>query len=103
MTADLRAMARAVLLAFADLGIYLSSDRERLIRKARVLDVADPGEMAEFLDICIDAELISPDEAHRLQLNAAQARQLATSLDGHTPVPDEQADDWVRALGPSTV
>ncbi|HET9050138.1 MAG TPA: hypothetical protein VFO60_00450, partial [Candidatus Dormibacteraeota bacterium] len=99
----LRAMARAVLLAFADLGIYLSSDRERLIRKARALDIADPGEMAEFLDLCIDAELMSPDEAERLQLDPAQARTLAHSLDGHTPVPDEQADDWVRRLGPSTI
>src|ERR1700716_1916208 len=39
VTNDLGKMARAVLLAFADLGIYLSSDRERLLRKARALDV----------------------------------------------------------------
>jgi hypothetical protein len=98
VTTDLRKMARAVLLAFADLGIYLSSDRERLIRKARALDVADPEEMAEFLDLCIDAELMSPDEVERLRLNPHEARVLAHSLDGHTPVPDEQADDWARTL-----
>ena len=103
MTADLRRMARSVLLAFADLGIYLSSDRERLIRKARALDVADPEEMAEFLDLCIDAELLSPDEVERLHLNPHEARRLAHSLDGHTPVPDEQADAWVQTLGSPAV
>lgn len=103
MTTDLRAMARAVLLAFADLGIYLPSERERVIRKARAVDPARPEEMAEFLDACVDADLLTPDEAHRLQLNPGQARRLAHSLDGHTPVPDEQADEWARALGSPAV
>ncbi len=103
MTADLRCLARAVLLAFADLGIYLPSERDRLIRKARVLDPARPAEVAEFLDACVDADLLSPDEAQRLQLNPDEARRLATSLDGHTRVPDEQADEWARALGAPAV
>jgi hypothetical protein len=103
VTNDLGKMARAVLLAFADLGIYLSSDRERLLRKARALDVADREELAEFLDLCIDAELVSPDDVERLSLNPHEAKTLAHSLDGHTPVPDEQADAWVRTLGSPAV
>ena len=99
MSQDLQRLARSVLLAFADLGIYLPSERERLIRKSRRLDQSDTAEVADFVEMCIDADLISPDEADRLRLNPQEARRLAHSLDGHTPVPDEQADAWAQTLG----
>lgn len=99
LTADLRNMARAVLLAFADLGIYLPSNRERVILKSRGLDPMDPAELAEFIDLCIGAELITRADAGRLRLNPAEAKRLAHSLDGHTPVPDDQASDWADQLG----
>jgi len=92
------ALARAVLLAFADLGIYLPSHRERLIAKIRGLDPLDPAELEEFLDLCIAADLVAPAEAGRLRLHPDEAKRLAHSLDGHTPVPDEQAVAWERAL-----
>ena len=98
MSQDLAKLARSILLAFADLGIYLPSERDRLVGKSRRLNAADPSEVAEFVEMCIDADLISPDEADRLRLNPGEARRLAHSLDGHTPVPDEQADAWARIL-----
>ena len=103
MPQDLQRLARAVLLAFADLGIYLSSERERLIRKSRRLNPTDAGEVANFVEMCIDADLIAPDDANRLELNPEEARRLAHSLDGHTPVPDEQADAWAQVLGSPAV
>ncbi len=103
MPQDLRKLARSVLLAFADLGIYLPSERERLIRKSRRLNRGDAAEVADFVEMCIDADLISPDEADRLHLNPEEARRLAHSLDGHTPVPDEQADAWAQVLGSPAV
>lgn len=98
MPQDLQRLARSVLLAFADLGIYLPSERERLIRKSRRLDRTDSSEVADFVEMCIDADLIAPDEADRLCLNPEEARRLAHSLDGHTPVPEEQADAWAQVL-----
>ena len=99
MTTDIRNLCRSVLLAFADLGIYLPSQRERLVLKAQGLDPHDPAELEELLDLCIAAELITPADAGRLRLSPAEARRLAHSLDGHTPVPDEQADDWAQTVG----
>ena len=99
MTADIRNLCRAVLLAFADLGIYLPSQRERLILKAQRNDPLDPAELGELLDLCIAADLITPGDAGRLRLAPAEARRLAHSLDGHTPVPDEQAEDWAQTVG----
>ncbi len=99
---DLRDLARAVLLAFADLGVYLPSNRERLIRKMRFLDPLDPEQLAPFLNLCIDAGLIDNAEAGRLRLDPAEARRLAISMDGHSPVPDDQAHAWAHRLsGPS--
>ncbi len=92
-------MARAVLLAFADLGIYLPSSRERLIRKARWLEPMEPVEIDQFIDLCIEAELLAPEEVGRLRLSAEEARRLAHSLDGHTPVPDDQAQAWAQEVG----
>jgi hypothetical protein len=92
-------MARAVLLAFADLGIYLPSSRERLLRKARSLDPLDVTELDLFIDVCIDAELLAPEEAGRLRLSPEEARRLAHSLDGHTPVPEDQAQAWAQQVG----
>src|SRR5258708_1255808 len=88
---DLRKVARSVLLAFADLGIFLPSDRETIIGKARGLDPHDANEVAEFLGLCIDAGLITAAAADALRLCPDEAKKLAHSLDGHTPVPDEQA------------
>lgn len=99
---ELLALARTVLLAFADLGVYLPSNRERLLRKMRVLDPLDPDELVEFLDRCISAGLIDDAEAGRLRLDRGEARRLAVSLDGHTPVPEDQAHAWaLRLHGPS--
>jgi hypothetical protein len=92
-------MARAVLLAFADLGIYLPSSRERLVRKARGLDPLDSAELDLFIDVCVDAALLAPEEAGRLRLSPEEARRLAHSLDGHTPVPEDQAQAWAQQLG----
>lgn len=92
-------MARAVLLAFADLGIYLPSSRERLIRKARWLEPMDEAEIDQFIDLCIEAELLAPEEVGRLRLSPVEARRLAHSLDGHTPVPDDQAQAWASEVG----
>lgn len=92
-------MARAVLLAFADLGIYLPSSRERLIRKARWLEPMDFVELDQFIDLCIETELLAPEEVGRLRLSAEEARRLAHSLDGHTPVPDDQAQAWAQEVG----
>ena len=92
-------MARAVLLAFADLGIYLPSSRERLILKARWLEPMDTPEIDQFIDLCIEAELLAPEEAGQLQLSPEEARRLARSLDGHTPVPDDQAQAWASEVG----
>ncbi len=92
-------MARAVLLAFADLGIYLPSSRERLIRKARWLEPMDSVELDQFIDLCIETELLAPEEVGRLRLSAEEARRLAHSLDGHTPVPDDQAQAWAQEVG----
>ncbi len=96
--ADLRAMAQTVLLAFADLGIFLGSDRDRLLLKARSLNPRNPEQLAEFLDLCIAADLVTPSEAGALRLAPDQAQRLARSLEGHTPVPDDQATDWAHAL-----
>ncbi|MFN2451887.1 MAG: Gfo/Idh/MocA family protein, partial [Candidatus Dormibacteria bacterium] len=49
---ELSSLARAVLLAFADLGVYLPSNRERLIDKIRSLDPLEPTQLGEFLDLC---------------------------------------------------
>ena len=96
---ELRDLARAVLLAFADLGVYLPSNRERLIRKMRFLDPLDPNQLIPFLNMCIDAGLIDQAEAGRLRLERAEARRLASSMDGHSPVPDDQARAWAMRLG----
>ena len=96
---ELSSLARAVLLAFADLGVYLPSNRERLIDKIRCLDPLDPTQLGEFLDLCIEAELVTPLGAGRLRLSPVEAKRLARSLDGHTPVPDAQASDWAQQLG----
>ena len=56
-------MARAVLLAFADLGIYLPSSREHLVRKARWLAPLDTAELDQFIDVCIEAALLALEEA----------------------------------------
>jgi hypothetical protein len=99
---ELRDLARAVLLAFADLGVYLPSNRERLIRKMRFLDPLDPDELVEFLNLCIEAGLVTDAEAGRVRLDRSEASRLAESMDGHTPVPDDQAYAWARRLaGPS--
>ncbi len=99
---DLRDLARAVLLAFADLGVYLPSNRERLIRKMRFLDPLDPDQLGPFLNLCIDAGLIDDRDAGRLRLHRAEAQRLAVSMDGHSPVPDDQAHAWaLRLNGPS--
>ncbi len=95
---DLSDLARAVLLAFADLGIYLPNSRERIIRKIRGLDPLDPRDLEEFLDLCIEAELIAPEDRGRLRLAPVEAKRLAASLDGHTPVPDDQAAAWAQLL-----
>ncbi len=95
---DLRALSRAVLLAFADLGIYLGSARNRLILKARSLDPLDPQQFVRFVDLCIEACLITPEAAGNLRLSPTEARRLALSLDGHTPVPEEQANAWADLL-----
>lgn len=96
---DIRDLARAVLLAFADLGIYLPTPRERVMLKARSLDVLDRTELEDFLDACIEADLVSAEEAGRLRLSPTEAKRLAASLDGHTPVPDEQAVAWASRMG----
>jgi hypothetical protein len=99
---DLRDLARAVLLAFADLGVFLPSNRERLMRKMRFLDPLDPDQLAPFLNLCIEAGLIDQPEAGRLRLERAEAMRLAVSMDGHSPVPDDQAHAWAMLLsGPS--
>ncbi len=95
---DLSDLARAVLLAFADLGIYLPNSRERIIRKIRGLDPLDPRDLEEFLGLCIEAELIAPEDRGRLRLAPVEAKRLAASLDGHTPVPDDQAAAWAQLL-----
>jgi hypothetical protein len=95
---ELRDLARTVLLAFADLGVYLPSNRERLIRKMRFLDPLDPGQLVEFLNLCIGAGLLADAEAGRLRLDSAEARCLAVSMDGHSPVPDVQANAWAMRL-----
>ena len=99
MADDFRNFARAALLAFADLGIYLPSHRERLISKIRGLDPLDPAELEEMLDLCIEAELMTSADAGRLRLAPTEAKRLAASLDGHSPVPDDQATDWAHLLG----
>jgi hypothetical protein len=99
---ELRDLARTVLLAFADLGVFLPSNRERLLRKMRFLDPLDPDQLIEFLNLCIEAGLIDDAEAGRLRLDPNEARRLAISMDGHTPVPDDQAYAWATVLsGPS--
>ena len=95
---SLSSFARAVLLAFADLGIYLPSQRERLLSKIRRLDPLEPEQFDEFIALCIDARLLAPEAAGRLRLSPSEARRLAQSLEGGTPVPDVQASDWVSAL-----
>lgn len=95
---DLSDLARAVLLAFADLGIYLPNSRERIIRKIRGLDPLDPRDLEQFLDLCIQAQLIAPEDRGRLRLSPVEAKRLAASLDGHTPVPDDQAREWAQLL-----
>ncbi|GEM_PF-5847906 len=100
---ELRDLARAVLLAFADLGVYLPSNRERLIRKMRFLDSLDPDQLVEFLDVCIDAGLIDDGEVGRLRLDGVEARRLAISMDGHSPVPDDQAHAWAMRLSPPSL
>jgi hypothetical protein len=92
-------MARAVLLAFADLGIYLPSSRERLVRKARHLEPMDEAEIDQFIDLCIETDLLAPEEVGNLRLSPEEARRLAHSLDGHTPVPEDQAEAWAQELG----
>jgi len=96
---DLIDLAKAVLLAFADLGVYLPSHPERLMRKIRALDPLDPEQLTTFIDLCIEAEFIAPEAAGRLRLSPIEAKRLAQSLDGHTPVPDDQAYSWAMRIG----
>jgi hypothetical protein len=96
---DFSDLSRAVLLAFADLGIYLPNSRERIIRKIRGLDPLDPSHLEQFLDLCIEADLITPGDRGRLRLSPMEAKKLAASLDGHTPVPEDQAQAWAQLLG----
>lgn len=96
---ELRDLARAVLLAFADLGVFLPSNRERLIRKVRFFEPLDAGELEEFLNLCIGAGLITHTDAGRVRLDRGEAARLASSMDGHTPVPDDQASAWALRLG----
>jgi hypothetical protein len=100
---DFSSLARAVLLAFADLGVYLPSNRERIVRKIRGLDPLDPADLEQFLDLCIEADLIAPEDRGRLRLSPGEAKKLAASLDGHTPVPDDQAQAWAQQLGGAAV
>src|SRR5258708_32732114 len=95
---DLSDLARAVLLAFADLGIYLPSNRERIIRKIRGLDPLDPDDLEQFLDLCIEADLIAPEDRGRLRLAPTEAQKLAASLDGPTPGPDGQGNARAQLL-----
>lgn len=95
---ELRNLARTVLLAFADLGVYLPSNRERLIRKMRFLDPLDPEELVDFLNLCIDTGLITHADAGRVRLDRSEAARLAHSMDGHSPVPDDQARAWAVLL-----
>ena len=95
---ELRDLARAALLAFADLGVFLPSNRERLIRKMRFLDPLDPDQLVVFLDQCIGAGLIDDAESGRLRLVRREAQRLAVSMDGHSPVPDDQARAWAMLL-----
>lgn len=99
---DLRNLARSVLLAFADLGVYLPSHRDPLLRKMRSLEPFAAEQRAGFLGLCVAAGLLDEAEAGRLQLHPHEARLLAASMDGHTPVPDDQASAWAARLeGPS--
>ena len=94
----LNSFARAVLLAFADLGIYLPSQRERLVAKINSLNPLDPGHLENYISLCVEARLLTHEEAGKLRLSPSEAARLAQSLEGATPVPDVQADAWVRVL-----
>ena len=99
---DLRALARAALLAFADLGVFLPSNRDRLICKMRFLGPLRPEELLDFVNRCIDAGLITTAGGGRVCLDRNEANRLAHSMDGHTPVPDDQARAWALRLGSPT-
>ena len=73
---DLSDLARVVLLAFADLGVYLPNSRERIIRKIRGLDPLDPADLEQFLDLCIEADLITPEDRGRLRLSPMEAKEF---------------------------
>ncbi|MHB8719172.1 MAG: hypothetical protein ACYDAC_09835 [Candidatus Dormibacteria bacterium] len=92
--------ARALLLAFADLGVYLPSTRDRLFRKARYVEEVTVGELARLVDLCVREGLLILHGVDGLSLGDAEARCLARSMDGHTPVPDVQARDWAQRLAP---
>lgn len=95
---DLLGLARAVLLAFADLGIYLPSNRQRIVDRVRGAGADDTGQLEGFIDRCIEAALIAPAQPGWLRLAPAEARVLEESLDGPTPVPESQAISWIERL-----
>jgi hypothetical protein len=96
---DIFSLARAVLLAFADLGVYLPSNRKRVIDKVRSADRLDTQQLEGFIELCIEAQLIAPGDAGCLRLSPAEAKVLEISLDGSTPVPERQAIHWTERLG----
>ena len=97
-----RAMASAILLAFADLGVHLPSRRERLIARMRAAHDLGSASLAHFLELCLDAHLLIPRPAGCLQLSGAEAMALEKSLDGPSPVPEVQASRWVDRLRSAT-
>lgn len=91
-------MARAVLLAFADLGVHLPCRCERVLGKMRGAHDLGRARVAEFLDLCLDAHLLVSGSPGCLQLSREEAMALQESLDGHSPVPEMQASRWVDQL-----
>ena len=98
---ELRLSARALLLAFADLGVYLPSTRDRLLAKARFIERLTTAELTRFVDLCVLEGLLTLHGVDGLSLDDDEARLLAHSMDGHPPVPDDQARAWAARLAAS--
>lgn len=81
---DMRRLGRAVRHVLADRGIDRKSDREEAMAQALGLDPHAPGQMATFLQLCVDAGLLTEDEAVDLRADPAEAVRLVLSLDGRS-------------------
>ena len=86
---DMRRIGRKVRHVLADRGINRRTDREVAIAEALSLDPHDPAQLARLLVHCVDAGMLSDDEAADLRADPAGVQRLLLSLEGRPVIDGE--------------